>query len=421
MPHRRSSAQRHRRKPPRVKVVPYVVPTTRRAPGSSDAVDSADALGEKYHRNFSAAMVRDSDPDIFHRFHPRDDSPALWAGAEFWFFTLGAVLWLIAFFGLPRPVIIYVFGHELTHVLWVWLMGGRVSKFRVSGDGGHIVTNRTNFLIALAPYFFPLYSVLAIAVYGIASLFFNVAPYGQLLYAILGITWAFHLTFTCWMIPKNQTDLSDHGTFFSLVFIYLMNLVLLSALLVIASPQITFASFACRSGGEPPKFLRMGRRIAESVYGRPWRPLNCRTDRVAHACRSGERRLPANAAACRVLSAHAFAATRRRMRRRLAPGHGAMRRLAQSIVNTAKGSCDIASDNFNCEFSDANFAIAENIPQTRQTRWQITWVSCQDSPTGGKPTRDDNRGTITMIARSWWRLTKPIAQSANAPPKLIAS
>src|SRR5207248_2393997 len=46
----------------------------------------------------------------------------LWAGAEFWFFTLGAVLWLIAFFGLPRPVIIYVFGHELTHVLWVWLM-----------------------------------------------------------------------------------------------------------------------------------------------------------------------------------------------------------------------------------------------------------------------------------------------------------
>jgi hypothetical protein len=45
------------------------------------------------------------------------------------------------------------------------------------------------------------------------------------------------------MIPKNQTDLRDHGTFFSLVVIYLMNLVLLSALLVIASPHITFVSF----------------------------------------------------------------------------------------------------------------------------------------------------------------------------------
>jgi hypothetical protein len=167
----------------------------------------------------------------------------LWAGAEFWFFSLGAVLWLIAFFGLPRPLILYVFGHELTHVFWVWLMGGRVSKFRVGGDGGHIVTNRTNFWIALAPYFFPIYSILALAVYGIASFFANVAPYGQLLFATIGATWAFHFTFTCWMIPKNQTDLSDHGTFFSLVFIFLMNLALLSALLIIASPQITFLSF----------------------------------------------------------------------------------------------------------------------------------------------------------------------------------
>src|SRR5947199_9098242 len=85
--------------------------------------------------------------------------------------------------------------------------------------------------------------VLFIASYGIAILCFTVPRYCQFLYATLGITWAFHLTFSCWMIPKNQTDLSDHGTFFSLVFIYVMNLVLLSTLLVIASPQITFASF----------------------------------------------------------------------------------------------------------------------------------------------------------------------------------
>jgi hypothetical protein len=37
--------------------------------------------------------------------------------------------------------------------------------------------------------------------------------------------------------------LRDHGTFFSLVIIYLMNLLLLSAMLILASPQITFASF----------------------------------------------------------------------------------------------------------------------------------------------------------------------------------
>jgi hypothetical protein len=167
----------------------------------------------------------------------------LWASEEFWFFSLGAVLWLIAFFGLPRPIVIYVFGHELTHALWVLLMGGRVSGFRVGPDGGHVVTSRNNFWIALAPYFFPLYSILAIVAYGILSFFVNMQPYGRLLYAVIGATWAFHFTFTCWMMPKNQTDLSDQGTFFSLVVIYLMNLLLLSVMLVLASPQITFASF----------------------------------------------------------------------------------------------------------------------------------------------------------------------------------
>jgi hypothetical protein len=178
----------------------------------------------------------------------------LWAGAEFWFFSLGAILWLIAFFGLPRPMVVYVFGHELTHALWVLLMGGRVSRFRVGREGGHIVTDRNNFWIALAPYFFPLYSLIAIAGYGILGLFVNVQPYGRLLYALIGVTWAFHFTFTCWMIPKKQTDLTDHGTFFSLVVIYLMNLALLSAMLVLASSQITFADFGREFGTNLEKF-----------------------------------------------------------------------------------------------------------------------------------------------------------------------
>ena len=186
----------------------------------------------------------------------------LWAGEEFWFFSLGAILWLIAFFGLPRPMVVYVFGHELTHALWVLLMGGRVSRFRVSRDGGHIVTDRNNFWIALAPYFFPLYSLMVIGVYGILGLFLNVQPYGRLLYALIGVTWAFHFTFTCWMIPKKQTDLTDHGTFFSLVVIYLMNLALLSVMLVLASSQITFADLGREFVVNVEKFAQRASAIA---------------------------------------------------------------------------------------------------------------------------------------------------------------
>ena len=168
---------------------------------------------------------------------------AFWATPEFWYFALGALLWAIAFFGLPRPVWIYVFGHELTHALCVMLMGGRVHRFYVTRTGGHILANRTNTWIALAPYVIPIYSVLAIAIFGICNLVFDVTPYREVLYAAIGLTWAFHLSFTCWMISKGQPDVQYGGTVFSLMLIYLLNLALLAGLLVIASPQITWTGF----------------------------------------------------------------------------------------------------------------------------------------------------------------------------------
>ena len=239
---RRSSASQGRRISRRVKVPPYVVPTTR-----SRSINNPIMVPTRWLKFIIAIFLLPAcaalSQTFFTAFARAAVAQRLWAGEEFWFFSLGVVLWLIAFFGLPRPIILYVFGHELTHALWVLILGGRISRFHVGREGGHIVTNRTNFWIALAPYFFPLYSILAIAVYGGLSLFFNTQPYGRLLYAGIGTTWAFHFTFTCWMIPKNQTDLRDHGTFFSLVVIYLMNLVLLSAMLILASPQITVASF----------------------------------------------------------------------------------------------------------------------------------------------------------------------------------
>src|SRR6476646_4520188 len=88
------------------------------------------------------------------------------------------VKFIVALFLLP--IVLYVFGHELTHALWVWLMGGRVSRFKVGREGGHILTDKNNFLIALSPYFFPLYSILVIALYGALSLFVNMQPYGRL-------------------------------------------------------------------------------------------------------------------------------------------------------------------------------------------------------------------------------------------------
>jgi hypothetical protein len=268
----RSGAKRRRSHPParRVKVAPHVVPTRRSQPDYSIMVPTR--LVKRVVAIFLLPVCAILSQTFFTVFTRATVTQQLWAGEEFWFFSLGVVLWLIAFFGLPRPLLVYVFGHELTHAVWVWLMGGRVSQFKVGRDGGHIVTDRNNFWIALAPYFFPLYSILALGIYGLASLLIDVQPYGRLLYALIGVTWAFHFTFTCWMIPKSQTDLLDHGTFFSLVVIYLMNLILLSVLLVVASPQITFADFGAEIGENMNALLNwMGTLADRFVRGAPSR------------------------------------------------------------------------------------------------------------------------------------------------------
>jgi len=182
---------------------------------------------------------------FFHLFAQETVRHRYWATEEFWFFGLGALLWCIAFFGIPRRLTIfaYVYGHELTHAVWVWLMGGRVSAFEVRRDGGHILTNKSNVLIALSPYFYPIYSVFVMVLYAIGWMFCDMTSYTRWLFLALGFTWTFHMSFTLWMIPKGQTDLSAHGTFFSLVIIYLMNLALLSALVLLTAPHLTLHGF----------------------------------------------------------------------------------------------------------------------------------------------------------------------------------
>ena len=182
---------------------------------------------------------------------------ALLHSAPLWFFSTGVVLWIIAFVGLPRPVYLYVLGHELTHAIFVYLCGGKVTSFKVNSTGGHIVTNRNNVLISLSPYFFPLYSVLTILGFAIAGVFVDLAAvhpnallfghvsfsWAWVLFLLIGFTWAFHLTFTAWMITKDQPDLKQNGTFFSLTVIYLINLLILSGFLVLASKSTSRHDF----------------------------------------------------------------------------------------------------------------------------------------------------------------------------------
>jgi len=141
-----------------------------------------------------------------------------------WVATLsGAACWLAIYLLLPKPMWLYVFGHELTHALWTWLFGGRVKRFRASSSGGQVVITKTNFLIALAPYFFPVYAALVILLFAIGHLIWNWAHYLVWFHLLLGAAYAFHVTLTWHALQTEQTDITSQGWLFSAAVIFLGN------------------------------------------------------------------------------------------------------------------------------------------------------------------------------------------------------
>jgi hypothetical protein len=137
----------------------------------------------------------------------------------------GAACWIIIFLILPKPMWIYVLGHELTHALWTWLFGGTVKKMKVTSKGGHVVISKTNFLIALAPYFFPLYAVIVICVFALGRFFLGWPLVW--FHLLVGAAYAFHVTLTFYTLKTRQSDITSQGHLFSAVVIFLGNVCVL--------------------------------------------------------------------------------------------------------------------------------------------------------------------------------------------------
>lgn len=179
---------------------------------------------------------------------------SFWRTPAFWFFSMGVILWLISFVALPRPVAVYVWAHEMTHAIFVILCGGKVSDFQSSSKGGYVLTNKNNVLISLSPYFFPLYTVILVPVCLLLGALTDLSVLLTLpggfgfrplwgLFLLIGLSWGFHITFTMWMIGKDQPDLRINGVFFSVTLIYLVNSLLIALLLILAAPEATLAGF----------------------------------------------------------------------------------------------------------------------------------------------------------------------------------
>ncbi|HLH55349.1 MAG TPA: M50 family metallopeptidase [Verrucomicrobiae bacterium] len=150
----------------------------------------------------------------------------------------GAACWVVIYLLMPKPMWLYVFGHELTHALWTWLMGGRVKKFRASSKGGHVIVTKNNFIIALAPYFFPVYAVLLVVAYWAGNFLWNLRPYAVWFHLVLGAAYGFHVTLTWHILKSTQSDITEQGYLFSAVIIFLGNVCVLLVAVPLLGGQV---------------------------------------------------------------------------------------------------------------------------------------------------------------------------------------
>lgn len=150
-------------------------------------------------------------------------------------FLSGATCWLVIYLLLPKPMLIYVFGHELTHVLWTWIFGGQVKRFKATSKGGHVIVTKDNFLISLAPYFFPIYTAMIVAAFALGHFIWGWARFVVFFHLLIGAAYAFHITLTWNILKTRQSDITQHGYLFSAVVIWLGNI----GVLLVGIPTLT--------------------------------------------------------------------------------------------------------------------------------------------------------------------------------------
>jgi hypothetical protein len=175
-------------------------------------------------------------PALYRVVHASGEALATWVPM-----IAGAGCWLSIFALLPKPMLIYVFGHELTHAVWTWLFWGQVKRFKATSSGGHVVTTKTNFLIGLAPYFFPLYAVLVVMVFALGDYFWGWQPYLAWFHLFVGAAYCFHVTLTWHILQTRQSDITDQGYLFSAVIIWIGNISVLLLGIPLLTAKVTLA------------------------------------------------------------------------------------------------------------------------------------------------------------------------------------
>jgi len=149
-----------------------------------------------------------------------------------WVFLAGIITYIVLYAASLKMTVLYIFGHEAVHALLAILYGGKIISFRISKQGGGVVTNKVNTVISLGPYFIPFYTIV-VTVSFLGARFFipAVERYAAVFMYLLGLSTALHVFMTIDSLRVEQPDLTENGYVFSLAVMYGINAGIISLMI----------------------------------------------------------------------------------------------------------------------------------------------------------------------------------------------
>lgn len=155
------------------------------------------------------------------------------------YFIGGAVTYVVIHLLFYKPTFLYVFGHEAVHAGVSWIFGGKIKGFKASKEGGSVSTDKVNAVVELSPYFIPIYAIVVTLIYFLIASSYRIN--GSIFVFLIGFTLAFHLISTMEVMKTRQPDFLKSGYFFSIVLVYILNILVISVIF-----SLLFASFSMK-------------------------------------------------------------------------------------------------------------------------------------------------------------------------------
>ena len=157
------------------------------------------------------------------------------------YFTWGIAGYVILHLLFYKPTYLYILGHESVHAGLAWVFGGRIKSFKVSSEGGSVGTDKSNFVIELGPYFIPIYAIIITVVYFVVASSYSIN--GGLFVFLIGFTLAMHMISTIEVMKIRQPDIVKSGYLFSIVLVYILNIVVISFIFSLIFPTFSMGKF----------------------------------------------------------------------------------------------------------------------------------------------------------------------------------